>query len=800
MSEKPLYLDSSAPVDLRVKDLLKRMTLEEKIAQLQSVWPYRINILAQLQSVRIHHGKTAREKLMQLQSVELHHMDKGEFPVEKLRSTINKGIGGVARLSGALGVKPGEGAKVANDIQRFLKEETRLGIPAIVHEECLTGFMAMGATVFPQAIGLASTWDPELVRNVASVIRRQMRASGVHQGLAPVLDVAMDTRWGRVEETYGEDPYLVASMGVAYVQGLQGEDLKTGVIATLKHFAAHGFPEGGRNCAPVHVSPRELREIFLFPFEAAIKVGGALSLMSAYHDIDGIPCTSSKTLLTDILRNEWGFQGFVVSDYFAIRMLESFHYTASDAKEAAVQAINAGIDIELPHIDCYGKPLLEATKEGLVSEDVLDNAVSSVLRVKFLLGLFENPYVDLELAKKQFDSEEDRALALKAARESMVLLKNDGILPLSKEIKSIAVIGPNADSKRNLHGDYSLTSHLDVVKSPSEYEAVFREGVVKTVSILEGIRNRIPKGLVINYALGCDIDGGSRGGFKEALEAASKSDVIIAVVGEKSGMFGAGVSGEGCDRTSLKLPGVQEELVKELCNTGKPLVLVLVNGRPLSLGWMVEKCSAILEAWYPGEEGGNAVADVLFGYYNPSGKLPISFPRDVGQVPLNYNRKLSSFRKYLQMDAKPLFPFGHGLSYTSFEYSSLEIEPKEIGATGHVKISFKIKNVGDRAGDEVAQLYVSDIVASVSRPLMELKGFKRVSLEPGETREIEFTLFAEQLAFYDKHMKLVVEPGVFEVMVGSSSEDIRLEGSFEIIGAPRMVDERKIFFSKVTVK
>jgi len=766
MGEKPVYMDPCAPIHLRVKDLLEKMTLEEKVAQLQSVWPSMIS--------------------------------KEALTEEKLKEFLGMGIGEITRISGALEVKPGDGARIANDIQQFLMEKTRLRIPAMVHEECLTGFMARGATVFPQAIGLASTWDPELIEEVASVIRRQMRAAGAHQGLAPVLDVVRDPRWGRTEETYGEDPYLVARMGVAYIKGLQGEDLRTGVIATPKHFAAHGFPEGGRNCAPVHVTPREFREVFLFPFEVAVKLGGAFSLMNAYHEIDGVPCASSKMLLTDLLRGEWGFKGFIVSDYFAVRMLENFHRIALDAKDAATQALSSGIDIELPHIDCYGSPLLEAVKTGAISEELFDLAVSRVLEAKFLLGLFENPYVNLESVESNFDTKTDRELALRAARESIILLKNDGILPL-KTVKSIAVIGPNANSRRNLHGDYSLTAHMDNVNRPPGYDEIFMEGAVKTVSILEGIKNRAPENISVSYALGCDIAGESKEGFKEALEKALKSEVIIAVMGEKSGLFGSGLSGEGCDRASLKLPVVQEDLVRELCNTGKPVILILVNGRPLSIEGIVEKCSAIVEAWYPGEEGGNAVADVIFGHYNPCGKLPISFPKDVGQIPLNYNRKPSSFRDYVSTDAKPLFPFGHGLSYTRFEYSSLEVMPREISSTGNIKIRFKLKNIGDLKGEEVVQLYVRDPVASVTRPVMELKGFKKVSLDPGEVKEVEFTLFTEQLAFYDQYMRLVVEPGEFEVMVGSSSGDIRLRGKFSILGETRIIGRRTIFFSKVDV-
>jgi len=408
----------------RVRDLVKKMSIEEKVAQLGSI--------------------PASELL-----------EDGRFSREKASMLIGKGIGQITRLAGSRESPrdPTKIAMVANEIQRFLIEETRLGIPAIIHEECLSGLMAYGATTFPQAIGLASTWDPELVQSVASVIRRQMRAIGAHQGLAPVLDVARDPRWGRTEETLGEDQYLVASIGVAYIKGLQGDDLSFGVVATPKHFAAHGFPEGGRNCAPVHVSPRELLEVFLFPFEAAIREAEAYSLMNAYHDIDGVPCAASRELLTEILRFRWGFKGYVVSDYGAIEMLKTFHHVAADEMEAAVQALEAGIDIELPRIKCYGEPLLKAVKEGIISETIIDEAVSRVLRVKFLLGLFTNPYVKVEEAARAFDTPEDRALALRAARESIILLKNDGVLPLKKDLKSIAVIGPNADTTRGLLGD-----------------------------------------------------------------------------------------------------------------------------------------------------------------------------------------------------------------------------------------------------------------------------------------------------------------------------------------------------------
>ena len=751
---------SITDLESRVKSLIKRMTIEEKIAQLNSV--------------------PASDLL-----------EDGRFSREKASKLIGKGIGQITRLAGSLESpkEPAKIAAIANEIQRFLTSETRLGIPAIIHEECLSGLMAYGATTFPQAIGLASTWDPDLIQSITATIRRQIRAIGAHQGLAPVLDVARDPRWGRTEETFGEDQYLVAKMGVAYIRGLQGDDLSSGIVATPKHFAAHGFPEGGRNCAPIHVPPRELREVFLFPFEAAVRVAGAYSLMNAYHDIDGVPCAASRELLTETLRFKWGFKGFVVSDYGAIEMLKTFHHIAADEREAAIQALEAGIDIELPRVKCYGEPLLNAIKEGMISEATIDEAVARVLRVKFLLGLFDNPYVKIEAASKAFDTPEDRALALKAARESIILLKNDGILPLKKDVRSIAVIGPNADTTIGLLGDYSHTLHLG-----------YEQDTVKVVSILEAIKRKVSPKTSIYFAKGCSIHGQSKEGFKEALEVASKSDVIIAVMGERSGIFRLpAITGEGRDRASISLPKVQEDLLRALHELNKPLILILVNGRPLSIRWIAEKASAIIEAWFPGEEGGNAIADVLFGDYNPGGKLPISIPQDTGQIPVYYSRKASSFRDYVFMKAKPLYPFGHGLSYTKFEYSSLSIEPEKIGPADKVNISFNIKNVGDFKGDEVVQLYVHDPVASVSRPVKELKGFVRLTLEPGEEKNVTFTLFADQLAFYDQYMKLVVEPGVYEVMIGSSSEDTRLTGKFKVVGKLRILSRIQKFFSETVV-
>lgn len=754
----------------KVKDLIAKMTLEEKIAQLQAVY-----------------GKDLVD-------------ENGNFSEEKAEKLLKNGIGQISRVAGERGVSPEKAVELANKIQKFLREKTRLGIPAIIHEECLSGFMAQGATVFPQAIGMASTFEPELIRRVSDVIRQHMKAANVHQGLSPVLDIPRDPRWGRTEETFGEDPYLVSRMATEYVKGLQGEDWREGIVATVKHFTAYGISEGARNLGPAKVGERELREVFLFPFEVAIKEGQAGSLMNAYHEIDGVPCASSKFLLTKILRWEWGFKGYVVSDYIAIRMLENFHKVARDAKEAAVLALEAGIDIELPSVDCYGEPLIQAVKEGLISEEVINASVERVLRAKFMLGLFDdNLEKDPKKVYEVFDKPEFRDLSREVARRSIVLLKNDGTLPLSKNLKKVAVIGPNADNPRNLHGDYSYTAHIPSIAEGLEGVKVEEKCVVRTVSILEGIRNKVSPETEVLYAKGCDIISDSKDGFAEAIEVAKEADVIIAVMGEESGLFHRGISGEGNDRTTLELFGVQRDLLKELHKLGKPIVLVLINGRPQALKWEHENLNAILEAWYPGEEGGNAVADVIFGDYNPSGKLPISFPAVTGQIPVYYNRKPSAFSDYIDESAKPLYPFGHGLSYTTFEYSDLKISPEKVNSLEKIEISFTIKNTGNRDGEEVVQLYIHDQVASLERPVKELKGFKKIYLKPGESKRVTFTLYPEQLAFYDEFMRFIVEKGVFEVMIGSSSEDIRLMGTFEVLET-KVITEKRKFASDVKVE
>jgi beta-glucosidase len=754
-------------VDLRVRELLANMSLEEKVAQLQSI---SIDML----------------------------LDGREFSEEKAQKLLRYGIGEITRVGGSrVGLSPREAARIVNKVQRFLVEKTRLGIPAIVHEECLAGLMALTATVFPQAIALASTWDPDLIYRVASAIREQVLSIGARHCLSPVLDLCRDARWGRCEETYGEDPYLVASIGYAYVRGLQGDDISRGVVATTKHFAGHGFSEGGRNIAQVHLGVREFREQHLYPFEVAIRVGRALAVMPAYHEIDGVPCHSNKELLTDILRYYWGFKGVVVSDYGAIPQLSTIHRVAKDCVDAFRIALESGVDMNLPNVICFDE-LVKAVRDGIVSESIVDRAVERILGLKYMLGLFDKPYIDESKVQEVLDSEGYRTLALEVAKKSIVLLKNDGILPLSKNVKRIAVIGPNANEPRNMLGDYHYDAHLS------------RDSVsVKVVTVLEGILNKVSRDTEVLYAKGCDVASMDRSGFVEALKIAKESDVVIAVMGEKSGLdprwFGKTfeetqyTSGEGVDRASLRLPGVQEELVKEIHNLGKPIILILINGRPLAISPILSYVNAVLEAWFPGEEGGNAIADILFGDYSPSGRLPVSMPYDVGQIPIYYSRKPSSFREYIEYQAKPLFPFGYGLSYTEFRYSNLAIDPIEVNPFGYIKIVVDVENIGRFNAEETIQLYISKEYSSVTRPVKELKGFKKIFIKAGEKRRVVFTLPTEILAFYDRYMRLVIEPGEYNVMIGRNSEDIVLKGRFKVVGETAIVSERKHYLSYAEV-
>jgi beta-glucosidase len=626
------------------------------------------------------------------------------------------------------------------------------------------------------------------------------------------LDVARDPRWGRLEETFGEDPTLVSQFGMAYIRGLQGKSLKDGgVMATGKHFAGHSLSQGGMNCAPVHMGKRELMETYIGPFQAAIRDVGLHTIMNAYPEIDGEVVAASHAILTDLLRGELGFNGLVASDYEAILMIHSYHRIAEDRSSAAALALRAGIDVELPTPDCYHEPLKQAIQAGKVEMELVDAAVSRHLQKKFELGLFENPYVDEGHVLEVFDTPAQRLLARQIACQSMVLLANDGLLPLRKNIGTLAVIGPNANSARNLVGAYSYAAQVELMLSRLPQDspmagmdpASLAPQAVKVPTILDAIHLAAPTANIL-YARGCDNLNPDTSGFDEAVRVSRLADVVVLVLGDRSGLLPDCTTGETRDSVDLRLPGVQNELAQAIFATGKPVVVVLVNGRPLAVPDLAGKASAILEAWLPGEEGGTAVADVLFGEVNPGGKLPITFPRHVGQVPLYYSQKPSGgksnwYGNYVSVECSPLYPFGHGLSYTAFAYTDLSLSPRQVEAGGIVDVSLSVRNTGTLAGDEVVQLYTCDEYGCIPRPVKELKGFVRLNLQPGETRRINFHLPVNQLAFYDEEMKLVVEPGTVKVMLGSSSADIRCEGLFEILGAKKSPVKDRLFVCPVEI-
>ena len=737
-------------LDIRLKSLIDKMTLEEKAAQMQCVWLEKPNTLLDV---------------------------KGNFDPVKAKQNFPHGLGQVGRLSDAAGgLSPEKMAKAANDIQSYFIENSRLGIPVVMHEECLHGHVAVGATSFPQPIGLAATFDTDLVSRLYQMTAEEARCRGAHQALCPVVDVAREPRWGRVEETFGEDPYLVAQMGVAAVQGLQGVSLKDKkhLLATLKHFAAHGQPESGTNCAPVNVSERILREVFLYPFKKAVEAG-VVSVMASYNEIDGVPSHANKWLLNDILRKEWGFDGYIVSDYYAIRELnerpEFFgQFLAKDGKEAAALAIRAGVNIELPDRDCYLN-LVELVNSGIIKESLLDELIKPMLEWKFRLGLFDDPYVDPEIAEKCVGTDENTKLALEAAKKTMTLLQNqDNIVPLNKaKIKKLAVIGPNAD--RVLLGGYSGKPD-----SPT--------------TVLQGLKEYLGEAVEIVYHEGCEITvGGSwdedvvvasdpvkdRKSIAKAAKIASSADaVILAIGGNEQTSREAWDQNHMGDRTSLEMVGLQNELVDAIAATGIPSVALLFNGRPLAINNVIEKIPAVFECWYLGQETGRAVAEVLFGEANPGGKLPISIPRSVGHIPCYYNYKPSARRGYLFDDVSTLFPFGYGLSYTNFEFSNLCLSKSEISSDESVNVSIDVTNTGDRTGDEVVQMYIRDCYSSVSRPVKELKGFERITVMPGQTKTVTFDITPEHLSFYNIDMKYTVEAGEFVIMVGNSSRDCDL--------------------------
>ena len=750
----PGYKNPRLSVEQRVSDLLSRMTLEEKIAQLTCLWVNRPQ-------------KNAATDFA---------TDRGDFSPEKAAQVMKYGIGQIARQREQKG--PRDGAVFANSVQKWLVENTRLGIPAVFHDEILHGHMAKGSTSFPQPIALASTWDPDFIAKVFTAGALETRARGSQQVLGPNLDVAREPRWGRTEETYGEDPYLVSRMAVAIVKALQGQGPNVDgehVIATAKHFAAHGQPEGGTNIAPANYSERVLREIFLPSFKAAVQEGGIMSVMASYNEIDGVPSHANTWLLEKVLRQEWGFKGHIVSDYDGIRQLQDLHHVANGKEEAARLALEAGVDIELPDPDCFPM-LLKLVREGKVSEGAVNKAVARNLKAKFLLGLFENPYVDPDRTVKVTNSLEHRELAAEAARRSIVLLKNENnLLPLDRtRLRSIAVIGPNA---ARVHlGGYS-------------------DDPGRGVSVLQGIRDKAGNQIKVTYAEGCKItqEGGDWFAdvahlsnpaddeklIAQAIEVARSADVALLVLGgNEDTNKEAWAENHLGDRDSLELVGRQNDLVKAVLETGKPTIVMLINSGPLSINYISEKVPAILEGFYLGQETGVGVADVLFGDFNPAGKLAVTFPRSVGQLPVYYNRKPTTRRGYLFTSKEPLFPFGYGLSYTTFEYANLKVSPAQIKPHDQTKVSVTVSNTGKRAGDEIVQLYVRDLVSSVTRPVLELKDFKRVSLAAGESKTVEFIITPDKLSFLNLNMQSVVEPGWFDVMVGTSSvkyQTVKLE-------------------------
>ena len=765
----------------RVSDLLAQMTLQEKIRQLGGYWFYELQT-------------------------------RGQLDQEKVRAKLKDGLGQITRIAGAGNLTPLETAKAYNQIQKFLVEETRLGIPTINHEECCSGLTALGSSVYPQMIGLASTFQPELARKMTEQIRKQMLAIGARQGLAPVLDVGRDPRWGRIEETFGEDPLLVSQFGKEYILGLQGDDLANAVMATGKHFIGHAFSQGGLNCGPVHLGERDIWDVYMGPFQAAIRDAGLMSMMNAYPELDGELVAASKRILTDLLRDTLGFDGVVVSDYEAVVMIHSYHKSSPTRKDAAIRAVTAGIDVELPTFDCYMPGLVEALDAGEISLETIDLSVARHLTKKFELGLFENPYVDEGSVLAEFETPANRELAKEIAEQSLVLLKNDGILPITPSVKKIALIGPNADTWRCMVGDYSYPSMRELLcQDPPEgsgYQGLSQADIemmpVEIPTVLESLKKALPSTVEVGYAKGCDVSGMDKSGFGQAVELARAADVAVVVVGHKSGLAYDCTTGEFRDSTELGLPGVQAELLEAIQETGKPVVLVLINGRPLSIPGAVAAANAVLEAWVPGEEGAGAIASALLGEINPGGKLPVSIARSVGQVPVFYNHKPSGMRSniygdYVDESVKPLYPFGHGLSYTQFKYCHLTLDKEQAGLNETLQVSFDVKNIGDVAGDEVVQLYTSDEYADFPRPVKELRGFARVHLLPGERKSVRFDLPVNMLAYYGEGLKLMLEPGTVKVLVGSSSEDIRLQTAFEVSGETNQIVKDRVLDCPVTI-
>ena len=753
-AQQPIYLDSSKPVEQRVDDLLGRMTLEEKIGQMNMPCSY-LSVF----------GKSHEDNLE----------FAGRFTEGTLRDDLGPGGGFFTLTNSVLDRGTRQQADFLNTLQRIATQKTRLKIPLLQTEEGTHGLMCADATIFSEGLAIGSTWNPDLVEDMYEIAAREGRAIGIHQLFTLVIEPIRDPRLGRNQEAYSEDTYLVSCIAGAIVKAVQGNDISAPdkCVAGFCHYPGQSQPVGGLERGAMEISERTLRSVFLPPWETAIKEGGALGVMATYPAIDGIATHGSSYILTDILRHEFGFEGLVLCEGGGLSTLV-YEGLAENQKKAGILALTAGVDVGISYEDAYLKPLAQSVREGLVSEDLIDRAVRRILRQKFLLGLFENPFVDVKRAEEIVHTKEHQEVAHQAAREGIVLLKNENnLLPLSKDIKSIAVIGPNANHEKNMLGDYtSINVTQDII------------------TILEGIKSKVGKNTSIRYIQGCNVIGDDLNEIKQASQAAGQSDVVIVVVGENEWRTPGkkGTVGEGYDAATLELTGIQQELIKAVYDTGTPTVVVLINGRPLATRWMAEHVPAIVEAWCPGEKGGAAVADVLFGDYNPDGHLPITIPRHAGQLPIYYNYPRSKKhwlenawgKPYVDMAPTPLYCFGHGLSYTTFQYSDLRITPKQTGPGGKVQVIVTVTNTGTRAGGDVVQLYLSDPISTVSTPVKELRGFKKVWLKPAKSTDVKFELGPRHLSLVNRHLKRVVEPGEFKVLVGHSSDEIVLHGSFRI--------------------
>ncbi len=781
-----VWRDSSQPASARVDALLGAMSLAEKVAQLGSRWT---------QANLAHHDTDEVDTSLNVAPMQ-DVFTAGESMT--LKEASRHGLGHLTRIYGSIPVSAAEGAAELVRQQQTVLENDRFDIPALVHEECLTGLTCFGATVYPTSLAWGATFDPDLIERMATTIGHDMVALGVHQGLSPVLDVVRDYRWGRVEETIGEDPYLVSMVGAAYVRGLQS----TGVIATLKHFAGYSASRAARNHGPVSMGRRELTDVILPPFEAAIRAG-ARSVMNSYADIDGVPVGADPTLLTHVLRAQWEFTGTVVSDYWAVPFLATMHRVAADAGDAGALALAAGIDVELPDTIGYGDALVERVQRGDVDEALVDRAARRILTQKVELGLLDADWTPegsvRDAAATELDSASNRALARELAERSIVLLDAGTALPLRRENRSqpqrIAVVGPCADDSQTFLGCYSFPNHV-AVRHPGTGLGI------EVPSALDALRAELSD-VDVSYAQGCAVSGADRSGFAAALEVARDADVCVAFVGDRAGLFGSGTSGEGCDVDDLQLPGVQADLVAQLLETGTPVVVVVVSGRPYALGEIAPRAAGLVQAFFPGEEGGPAIAGVLSGRVQPGGKLPVQIPRTPGAQPSTYLQpplgRLES-RGISTVDTTPLFPFGHGSSYTTFEVNDLKLSGDTIATDGEIEVSVRVRNTGTRDGSEVVQLYLHDVVAQVARPVQQLLGFARIELRAGDSHEVVFRVHADRFAYTNGAFQRVVEPGDVQLWLGTSAANVPCRTTIRVTGQTRVVGSDRQLVTPVHIR